>query len=204
MFVNLMLTKETYEEIKSKILHHLSGHLSKDLWYHGVHHTIDVENQAIRIAMGENTDDPEDILLLKVACLYHDAGFLETYFDHEVVGCNLARKELPAFGLNPAEVDIVCGMIMATKIPQKPQTKLEEIICDADLDYLGREDFYPVSQTLFSELKARGYVATENDWNLIQINFFRQHQYFTSTTKKLREEKKQQHLEMIEAMLVKK
>ena len=35
----------------------------------------------------------------------------------------------------------------ATKIPQTPLTKLEEIICDADLDYLGREDFFEISRS---------------------------------------------------------
>jgi len=201
MFVNLMLKKEVYETIRAKILHYLEANLSKDLLYHGVHHTIDVEKQAIRIAKNENIRDDDDLFLLKVACLYHDTGFLFTYRDHEVAGCNLAKKELPEYGLTPEQIDIICGMIMATKIPQTPHNKLEEIICDADLDYLGRADFTPISNTLFLELKARNYVLTENDWNLIQINFFKHHNFFTPTTKKLREQQKQHYLEMIEAMM---
>lgn len=91
---------------------------------------------------------------------------------------------------------------MATKIPQTPLSKLEEIICDADLDYLGRDDFYPTSNLIFLELKAQGFVTAENEWNLTQIKFFKQHRFFTSTTKKLRQQKKQLHLEMIEASIV--
>jgi uncharacterized protein len=196
-----MPTNEVYQKIRSKVLLNLGEHLSKDLWYHGVHHTIDVEKQAIRIAKNEKITSDDDLFLLKVACLYHDTGFLFTYRDHEVVGCNLAKKELPEFGLNPEQIDIICGMIMATKIPQTPHNKLEEIICDADLDYLGREDFSPISNTLFLELKARNSVLTENDWNLIQINFFKHHNFFTATTKKLRAKQKQHYLEMIEAMM---
>jgi len=37
----------------------------------------------------------------------------------------------------------------------RPANLLEEIICDSDLDYLGRSDFIPVSNTLFEELKPR-------------------------------------------------
>ena len=38
---------------------------------------------------------------------------------------------------------------MATKLPPKPTNKLEEIMCDADLDYLGQKRYdsgfqYPV------------------------------------------------------------
>lgn len=199
MFV-LLMPAEIYEIIRSKVLLNLSSNLSKDLWYHGVHHTIDVEIQAERIALNENIISTDELFLLKVACLYHDTGFLFSYDEHEAAGCSLAKKELPAFGLNPKQVEIICGMIMATKIPQTPLNKLEEIICDADLDYLGRDDFYPISNTLFLELKLRGFVKTENDWNLIQIRFFKQHRFFTATNKKLRDQEKQHHLEMIEAV----
>lgn len=201
MFVSFMSAIK-YEIIRSAVLQKLENNLSKDLWYHGVHHTIDVVVQAERIAVSENIIGKDDLLLLKVACLYHDAGFLFTYQDHEAAGCSLAKKELPAFGFTLKQTEIVCGMIMATKIPQTPLTKLEEIICDADLDYLGRDDFYPISHLLFLELKTRGFVTAENDWNLIQIKFFRQHRFFTATTKKLRHQKKQLHLEMIEAKIV--
>ena len=201
MFVSLMLTKEVFEKIRAKILAQLSNNLSKDLWYHGVHHTIDVEKEAERIAIAEKITSQDDLLLLKIACLYHDSGFLLTYQNHEAAGCNLAMKELPAVGLNQKQLDIICGMIMATKIPQTPRTKLEEIICDADLDYFGRDDFFPIANTLFLELKARNFVASEYDWNKIQIKFFKQHHYFTDTTKKLRAKQKQHYFEMIEAMV---
>ena len=62
-------------------------------------------------------------------------------------------------------------MIMATKIPQSPRNGLEEIICDADLDYLGRDDFYEIGATLFEELKAYNVLQNEREWNRIQVKF---------------------------------
>ena len=193
------MLEKIYENIRKAILLKLGHELTHDLYYHGVHHTIDVETQAIRIAQSEKITDQEELFLLKTGCLYHDTGFLFTYHHHEVAGCDLAKKELPAFGLTNKQIDIVCGLIMATKIPQTPLTVLEEIICDADLDYLGRADFFNISHTLFEELKARNFVATEYDWNVIQIKFFKQHSYFTTTDKKLRTVQKQLYLEMIAA-----
>ena len=190
-----------FNSISDTILLHLSKNLSKDLYYHCLEHTLDVQKEAVRIALSENISNPEELFLLKVACLYHDSGFLFTYRDHEVAGCNLAKKELPAYGLNQQQIAVICALIMATRIPQTPLTKLEEVICDADLDYLGREDFFPIGNNLFLELKARNFISTEKEWNQIQINFFKQHSFFTSTNKQLREQKKSDHLHIIEAML---
>jgi HD superfamily phosphodiesterase len=191
-----------YTAIRSEILHNLDNNLSNDLYYHCLDHTLDVEFQAERIAVSEKITDTNDLFLLKVACLYHDSGFLTTYKDHEVASCKLAQRELPKFGIVAKQLAIICGLIMATKIPQTPLTKLEEIICDADLDYLGRDDFAPISHNLFLELKNRNFVQTENDWNLIQIKFFKQHNYFTDTNQQLRHNQKMNHLLEIEALIV--
>ena len=180
----------------------LEENLPHNLYYHSLQHTVDVELQAKRIALSENINNEEDLFLLNIACLYHDSGFLSTYNEHEIAGCELVKKELPQFGISMAQLEIICGMIMATKIPQTPHTNLEELICDADLDYLGRDDFSPISHDLFIELKARNFVETENDWNLIQVKFFKQHNYFTNTNKQLRHRQKMTHLQVIEALIV--
>ena len=144
-----MSTKEKYKIIRSHILLKLRNGLSKDLTYHTVQHTLDILKQAERIARKENLNNEEDLFLLKVACLYHDSGFLVSYKGHEEESCNLAKKELPAFDLNKKQVEMICRLIMATKIPQNPGNKMEEIICDADLDYLGTADFFRISNSLF-------------------------------------------------------
>lgn len=187
---------KSYESICEKVLRALSNGLAADLYYHCVEHTMDVEAQAERIARAENITE-EDLFLLKIACLYHDSGFLSTYAAHEEASCVIAKKELAEAGLTNSEIETICGMIMATRIPQTPHTKLEEIICDADLDYLGREDFFPISSNLFRELKARNLVSSEPEWNEIQRKFFMQHTYFTATTKNLRDQQKAAHLEII-------
>ncbi|CAN5558571.1 hypothetical protein BH11BAC3_BH11BAC3_12760 [soil metagenome] len=191
------------KEIRSKILLKLEKNLAKDLYYHCLEHTIDVDTQAKRIALEEGITDKESLFLLEIACLYHDSGFLNTYKDHEAESCRIARKDLSIYhDISPDQVQIICGLIMATKIPQTPLSKLEEVICDADLDYLGRDDFDTISNNLYLEVKARKFVTNENDWNLIQVKFFKQHHFFTTTNKNLRAAIKQSHLELIEAAIV--
>lgn len=87
-------------------------------------------------------------------------------------------------------------------MPPNPQTLLEKIMCDADLDYLGRADFIPVSNTLFEELKAQNKITELNEWNKMQVKFISGHQYFTDTANKLREVNKQKQIDRIKSLIV--
>lgn len=118
-----------------------------------------------------------------------------------MIGCQVARDSLPAFGYTQHQIDRICGMILATRIPQKPQNRLEEIIADADLDYLGRDDFRIIGNRLFEELQTYGIIRTEQQWNALQIDFLEQHHYFTQTAIKTRKEKKEKHVAMLKASM---
>jgi uncharacterized protein len=187
--------------VENYISDRLRRELSPQLTYHGPHHTSDVFDAALKIAEYENITDEHELLLLKTAVYFHDLGFIEIYKNHEQLGCEIARKELPGFGYSDEDIERICGLIMATKIPQSPRNKLEEIIADADLDYLGRDDFKPIAHTLFKELGVFFNLQDEREWNKIQLNFLRQHQYFTDYAIKFRQEKKQKHLEEIEQIV---
>lgn len=183
------------------ILNLLGKQLDQTLYYHGLHHVLDVTNAALILAEKEGIKDEESIQLLKTAALFHDSGFLNTYKDHEVEGCRIVQSALPLFGYRTAQIDIICGMIMATQIPQNPKTHLEQIICDADLDYLGRDDFEPVAKTLYKELFSRNLISDENTWNKIQVKFISEHQYHTNFSRLNREAKKQDHLRKLQNLI---
>jgi exopolyphosphatase/pppGpp-phosphohydrolase len=148
------------------------------------------------IGWGEGVTD-EEILLLKTAALFHDAGHIIAYDKHEYHGTVMAQEYLPKYNYSPDQIKRICELIMATKLPPKPNNLLEKIMCDSDLDYLGRSDFIPVSNTLYKELKEQKKIGTLNDWNKIQLNFISEHQYFTKTAQSLREVNKQKQIERI-------
>ena len=83
---------------------------------------------------------------------------------------------------------------------QQPKNHLEEIVCDADLDYLGRDDFFSIGNNLLKEMNTNGSIKTEADWNELQEKFLDSHHYFTKTANRLRGKKKQEHLEKIRQM----
>ncbi len=189
-----------YENTKKFIIDRLKTALPLTLYYHGMHHTLDVLDAAIMIGEKEKISDAE-MELLKVAVLFHDAGFIETPEGHEKIGCAMAKENLPRFGYTEKEIEIICGMIMVTKYPPHPVSLVEEIICDADLDYLGRDDFFKIGHTLYSELKNSGMVSNEQEWNRLQEKFISSHTYFTKTAKELRNAKKKEHLEQIRELV---
>jgi hypothetical protein len=93
-------------------------------------------------------------------------------------------------------------MIMATKIPQTPATLPEMIICDADLDYLGRDDFDVISNSLKEEFLTYNIISNEPEWDQLQVRFFESHQYFTATSIKERCPAKGTYLEKLKQKLI--
>ena len=183
-----------YRAAKHFILSQLRTSLSDRLYYHGLHHTMDVLKVSKELCASEKVRK-EGVMLVKTAALFHDAGFIkDKHANHEAEGCVIVREHLPKFGYSAENIETICGMIMATKIPQSPKNILEEIICDADLDYLGRVDFDKIGTSLFEELKAYHLIGDEQSWNRLQVSFLSAHQFFTKTNKIHRDPVKQAYL----------
>ncbi len=177
-----------YHDITSYLKEHLPGGLS----YHSVEHTKYVFERVTYIASKEDVD-VHHLHLLQIAALFHDIGFIKQRIDHEDVGCVIAREWLKN-DLTAKEIDVVCGMIMATKIPQSPKTKYENILADADLEYLGTTYFEQVGELLYLELKYENDGLTRERWNDIQIGFISKHKYHTKFCRRYKEFRKRKNL----------
>jgi adenylate cyclase len=189
-----------FTDIQEIILEKLEKELPPYLHYHNVKHTVDVVTEVELLGWAEGLSD-EEILLLKTAGLFHDAGHIVSYENHEFHGTEIARIFLPDYGYSGDQIDKICEIIMATKMPPQPSNILQKIICDSDLDYLGRSDMIPVSNMLFKELKEQNKIVKFKDWNLLQLKFLTNHQYFTNTAQALREVNKQTQIERIRKLI---
>ena len=181
---------DEFQKVKKKVISKLQG-LSPELTYHCLNHTLDVLEQSIRIAAEERVVDQRALYLLKIAALYHDTGFLRSYTDHEVKSCEIFLADSTEYCLTIEEKSVIVNLIMATRIPQRPCSLLEQIICDADLDYLGRDDFFSIGDNLRKEFQLFGVVADDEEWEQMQLKFILNHQYHTVSSRKLREPAKQ-------------
>jgi uncharacterized protein len=191
------MNRTDFERARRYALQRLEQDLPSNLFYHDVAHTRDdVVPAARRLAALEGLDG-EELLLLTTAALYHDLGFIEQYDDNEAIGARIAAQVLPRFGYQPAHVEVVSDIIMATRLPQTPHTLLEEIMADADLDVLGRDDFWIKNVALRAELAAFGRQTSDEEWYRRQLEMLRTHRYFTASARRLRDSGKQKHLEEI-------
>ena len=108
---------------------HIKDLLSREmpkLPYHNVSHIYDVLDASLKIAESEQLG-ANDIKLLRVAALYHDAGFIRSAANHEEHGAQMAREILPTFRLNDEQIEKITSMIIATRIPQSPSSQLDKI-----------------------------------------------------------------------------
>ncbi|WP_026838182.1 HD domain-containing protein [Gillisia sp. JM1] len=186
--------------IYNKVISNLEHNLPPWLHYHCLEHTQRVLEKVIYIAKKENVGE-HNLFLLKIAALYHDIGFIVDRENHEELSCIIASKELKEFELNADEIDQICEMMKATKIPQNPTSHLAAILADADLEYLGTDVFLEWSEKLYKELLYYQPDLSEDKWNEIQYNFISNHHYHTSYCKQNREPKKLKNLKLLKKKL---
>lgn len=156
----------------------LQAQLDTRYTYHSVAHIRGVVEDVEEIMSHYNLST-EDRHLLRTAALFHDLAFIRTHVNHEERSAEMAAAELPHFGFDAGQIRKVQGMIMATKIPQQPRNLLEEILCDADLYYLGGPQYFSISNQLKTELMHLGLVKDERQWLRQQLEFLGSHHYHT-------------------------
>jgi uncharacterized membrane-anchored protein YitT (DUF2179 family) len=185
-----------FEKAQTFIYEKLEKEIPKSLAYHNIHHTKEVVQNARLIAEAEGINGDELTILL-TAALYHDTGFLETYKEHEEVSCSLARESLPGLGYNQEQIEHICRLILTTKIPQKAEEKLAQVLCDADLLYLGTDEYFKQSKKLYKELRNLVIIKSYDDWIQYQVDFIEGHHFYTSLAKGTYTQKKAQNLYLI-------
>lgn len=174
-----MQSKLLMKEFVTDMLKHK---VPANYYYHNYEHTLYVQEQAMEIGKHEKCTEKE-LELLSAAALWHDTGYINTYAGHEEASCLLAKKYLPNYGYSEKDIDKIVGMIMATKILQTPTNKLEEILADADLEYLGTTDVARKAHLLFKELQSLSPSLNIGAWDRMQITFLETHHYFTKYCK---------------------
>ena len=187
--------------LKKYVVDRLSRECAPDLHYHSVFHTLDVLEAAERL-MDVHGTDFHMYQIVQAAAILHEIGMIQSYADHETASAEIAWKICPEFGFSQEEIERVNEHIMATRMPQNPQTLTEKILCDADLDYLGRSDYQIISHKLRLEwINLMEYPASLVVWYKGQLDFLSNHQYFTHLARSMRDKGKAHNLELIKALL---
>lgn len=190
-----------FEGANAYALRLLENDLIPNLTYHSLEHTRDdVVPAAYRLAQRSGISELACNLVV-TAAWFHDVGFVERYDDNEVIAKRIASEVLPDFGFTDQHIEIIGGCIMATQLPQRPKTLLEQIVADADLDNLGRDDFFIVSDNLRLEWLLRGERYPAQAWYEKELRFLTSHRYFTQAARDLRDVGKKRNLMVFKELL---
>jgi predicted metal-dependent HD superfamily phosphohydrolase len=123
---------------------------------------------------------PEDLEGVILAAWFHDAGYVEAIEGHEEKSVEIASSFLKENGYPPKKIAQVAGCIRATKMPQNPETLMEQVLCDADISHLGSKDFLDVSELIRLEIEHHmGRKLAEAEWLTMNTLFVAGHQYHT-------------------------
>jgi predicted metal-dependent HD superfamily phosphohydrolase len=169
--------------------------------FHDANHTLHpargVVANANRISLSENISESDRELLI-AAAYFHDTGYIREYKQNEPIAARMAGRILKLIGYKPNEIETVQKMILATDLQCEPQTHLEKILCDADLDNLGREDFFKLDGKLREGRRARGMdVSDDARWYKETLEIVKNHQYYTDSQIKMREKGKQKNIKAL-------
>lgn len=195
------LMEMDFEHARKDILNKLKTSLPEELIYHDIKHTLNVEKSAIRIAKLEGLVG-EDLIILRTAALFHDAGFILRYNNNEDIAIQLLQSMLPNYGYNDEHITKISNIVKSTKYTVQPNTLLEKIMCDADHDYLGRPDYTTIANRLRKELHEKGTIMSDKEWIEFQLDYLiNTHRYYTNTSINIRLGGKKERIKALKKQL---
>ena len=164
---------------------------------HTLHPTRGVVASANRIAISENISEHDRELLI-AAAYFHDTGYIRKYNKNEPIAARMAGRILKLIGFTPNEIVKVQKMILSTDPENEPESHVEKILCDADLDHFGREDFFKLDGRLREEWREKGMDVNDDvKWYKDTLDLLKKHQFYTESQKKLREKGKQKNIKRL-------
>lgn len=189
--------REILEAAKAFVTQYLKENLPAEYVYHDLQHTQQVVEAIKQLSLQINLP-PKDLEMLTLAGWFHDTGYKDGAEGHEKRSCTLLKEFLTQHNYKPEEIALMEDCIMATKVPQRPQSLHEKIICDADLAHLGNEHYWDRTGRVRQELMlTRGMVMSEQEWVDFELNFMEVHNYHTEVAQDLFEKRKQKHIKQL-------
>lgn len=169
----------------------------KEYIYHNIEHTMRVVRKLSELAGNSGCDD-ENQEILTLSALFHDTGFSVAYENHEDASKEIATTFLQKHGFPDRKIALITGCIASTKMSSMPANRLQMLIKDADTSSLGSRNFFEYTEYLREELNTvKGAHIDEMGWNYINLQFMKDHRFYTEAGRmRFGPMKKQNHKEI--------
>jgi Family of unknown function (DUF5706) len=195
-------TTMNYHELLKKVEDYVNlffrEHTDPNLFFHNLSHTSNVVDNTKQIADHYQLDDRAFFVVCAAAC-FHDTGqLIKSGEGHEDRSAELAQDYLTGIGVNEEDITAIKKCILATTMPQRPESLSEQIICDADLFNLGSNNFRDQNRLLRKEMEAVNNVKMDGAaWRASSISILEKHTYHTDYCRLLLDKTKAENLDRL-------
>jgi predicted metal-dependent HD superfamily phosphohydrolase len=176
--------------------------LPQEITYHNLTHIKEAVKTVKEIGIKSKLR-PCEIEVLLLAAWFHDIGMVYQYNDHEEKSAELCRAFLSAHDYSRENTNRVVKIILSTRLPQQPKNLLEQIMCDADLSYIGKKKFDLRSQQLREEWKNMlGKNFSDYEWLKANIDFLLANKFHTKSAKSLFDKQRKENLAKLQKKIL--
>jgi len=189
-----MLQLLRLQDVEDEVIEKLNKDLPLSLYFHNLERVKEIYNLIELYSRAEELSE-EECLLVRTAALFADTGYIWAYDDHEEMSISYARELLPKFKYSEEQIEKIARLIESTKRSRKPENRMEEILLDADMNYLSRADFVTLNEQLFLELTEHKKIESKQDWVKMQVVLLSNHKYYTKVANVLRDVNPEQQID---------
>jgi len=183
-FVKLQLLR--LGDLEELVFNEILKQLPEYIHFHNLEYARKIYNQSFLLCRSEEVEQ-EDRLLARTAALLLFTGLTQSYHNFENRSAVICREVLPDFGYSESQIDQISNLILATKMPFTPRNRLETILIDVRMEYLGRPDYTEQIKSLYQELKEAGSKINGQQFKKQQLELLYSFEFNTLAARRLRE-----------------
>jgi len=193
-FLKLQLLR--LQDVEEHVFGLLRQNLPPNIYFHSakwqeeIYYLVDLYSRAEELTL-------EETLLVRTAALLMDVGYIWSYDEHESESIRFARETLPQYRYSDQQIQSIVNLIEATRGMRKPENKMEEILIDAEMSYLGRADFETLNELYFREMYEHQKVNSWDEWAKMQIVILSNHRFYTHVANVLRDVGPEKQIELL-------
>jgi len=172
--------------------------LPESIEFHTIEHAKCVVDNAVFI--GENSGLTKDELnIVKLCAWFHDTGYIIKSVGHEEESAKIAGEFLTSKDVDEEIISQVKNSILATRVPQQPETLISKVLCDADLMHLSEDNYFERIEKMREEwINISKKKISKRKFHSKSVKFFQTHEFHTDFAKKELQPKKAKNLQLLQ------
>ena len=174
---------EILKQAKAYVTQLLEDKLPPQLVYHSLKHTVTVVKEARTLGEDAGLEAPDQEALL-LAAWFNDVGYIDVNDGHEYRSMAMAEEWLRQQGYPELRIRVVTDTIKSTHRDEPSETELQQLLKDADMSGMGREDFFANAELLRAEWETTmGKTYSNVEWAESQLDFLLGAKFHTHAAK---------------------